>query len=1137
MNGAFMKTALFLALLVGMPGRRSSTNASLAMNLKSAILLGLLMIGSPLLSRSSSASEAHPALPPVTEEIRLAVVGEGEADKFAESLTAELSHIDKLVLLERKEIARVFEEHKLAQLIQSKNYREIGKILKADGLIILTPVKIEKQAAFSTRLVAVNPGVVLQDVLVPASDDELLRGCKTIALRFAPFFKKLDVSREKAVPISILNLRSEVGGSGSVELERNLTTLLASRLTQERDIFVLERLKMDSLSWEKDLEAERKREFWNGSYLLDGSIVLSSVSDAQISIRARLRPPHGGKEVEIKVFGSRSKLATLVNDLASQIVKSIGRQSEAPSWKPMDEAKEYVDEAIWAHNNDLTDVALSAAEASWALGGRSPILSAMRIQLHAVKSDSKEMSSNERLEHLSTALECNRVFIESGEHEKLGNNGRTSYWKFSSRIAGDVVLGATLRMFQEDPSSIRNPGMAAEFRKLVRQNLELSLGVRRIQAHLYGTLIDLAPFCSETPEALLVFYRQLFAKRRPDFCGSAMTYLRAELMSKGQEILTSRFKDQSGRMRALWEAFAVELAEDPRTAVDGLMLQLGLEQKASLREGLFLKVLAGMWDHREILLRDELVGVYLEPLNELPEKKLIFEHGFAARLLGEILAKGAKHDPVAFDILWQPGAFSDQEANGIEAAFEAYRQRVLPVAPIESQAILEKKLASNQAALLERFPKLQNRANDIPPVNALLIKRFWHPSFTPETSDRTFHIFDSTVLKNKAWLLASWLNLKGTCGVYCVDLSSFESTFIESPTGPQPYQIKVTPEHLIVTDGYNLAFKESTVNRLYCFDDKSRQWESSILPRYRHEGFNLVGNEVYLDCYNRENELETGGIAKCDLDGQHVRILANSRRRPPLNQFDDRGGYRAKSIFQGIGGHAWALIGGRCYAIREEAGSWEDQIPQAPGELFAANAYGQIHLIYSRRWHFFAIRPGSTTLETLLLPPVAATSGIFPPAATEWDTPDDWNTGADGFGPANNGLNEVVAAYDGKDLYILQQNAGKTPVAYRLLWYRMNGGRKPWIIPLKFKRQTDVGSLEKSSKEDRSKWAIAHPEREREIRLGLACSQGGVLITSRMTGFWFIPTEDLRKWADHQKDARSASHSFKNIAQEGPEKK
>jgi hypothetical protein len=62
------------------------------------------------------------------------------------------------------------------------------------------------------------------------------------------FFPKLSVQARDAIPISVVNLRSAIASAGAADIERQLKLLTIQQLSRERQLFILERQKMQLLS-------------------------------------------------------------------------------------------------------------------------------------------------------------------------------------------------------------------------------------------------------------------------------------------------------------------------------------------------------------------------------------------------------------------------------------------------------------------------------------------------------------------------------------------------------------------------------------------------------------------------------------------------------------------------------------------------------------------------------------------------------------------------------------------------------------------------------------------------------------------------------------------------------------------------
>ena len=215
----------------------------------------------PATSGNAPAPIARLALVPVADALRSTV----------DLLTATFSALPEVTLLERAEIERVIREQSLAATL-SRDPLKLGQLLHADGVLLLETNQLGAEMVASARLVAVGPGVVLGEWLVPFPVRDPAGWGTRLATDAAPQLRKLAVPRAQSTPISVVGLRMAVNAADAVAVQEGLSRLLAHRLTQERELFVLERQRIDRLGVEKSLATEGETSFWSGAHLLDGMI-------------------------------------------------------------------------------------------------------------------------------------------------------------------------------------------------------------------------------------------------------------------------------------------------------------------------------------------------------------------------------------------------------------------------------------------------------------------------------------------------------------------------------------------------------------------------------------------------------------------------------------------------------------------------------------------------------------------------------------------------------------------------------------------------------------------------------------------------------------------------------------------------
>lgn len=317
--------------------------------------------------------------PPPRKAARLALVPVADALRPAADLfTATLSTLPGMELVERAEIDRVIREQSLAATL-AREPLKLGRLLGADGLVLLETNVVGDAVMADARLVAVGPGVVLGEWLIPFPVPEVAGWSARVAADAAPLFRKLAVPRGQATPVSVLGLRMAVNVPDAAAVSQGLSRLLSHRLTQEPELFVLERKLLNRLGAEKSLVADGDASFWSGSHLLDGSIEPDLNVPGRLQVQLVLTSP-GNSPVTFTVGGSRTDLALLAETLAGRVLTAL-RMTSTVSWRPETEAQRFLEEATWARRWSQWEPALNAMESAWALGLRGPSHAELRQKL------------------------------------------------------------------------------------------------------------------------------------------------------------------------------------------------------------------------------------------------------------------------------------------------------------------------------------------------------------------------------------------------------------------------------------------------------------------------------------------------------------------------------------------------------------------------------------------------------------------------------------------------------------------------------------------------------------------------------------------------------------------------------------
>ncbi|MEN9572694.1 MAG: hypothetical protein RL514_549 [Verrucomicrobiota bacterium] len=308
---------------------------------------------------------------------RLAVVPLAEGLRpLADLLMAELSTKPGFTLLERTEIDRVFREQSLDAANTSAV--KLGALLNAQGLVLLETNAVAGGAVANVRFVAVGPGVLLSAATLPLPLTNAPSWSQQLVTQFTPWLGKLGVPRGAAVPVSLLGLRMATIATDGREVEEGLSLLFLHRLTREREVFALERRRLEQLSGEQELTGGLNL-FWSGGAVVEGTIEQELGDRTRLSVRLQVTPA-GGKPTSFTAAGSTTNLAALADALTLKLLAEL-KKTPTGSWNPQEEAITFYEEARWLNRWGQWRPALAAMESAWALGLRGTAHALLRQEL------------------------------------------------------------------------------------------------------------------------------------------------------------------------------------------------------------------------------------------------------------------------------------------------------------------------------------------------------------------------------------------------------------------------------------------------------------------------------------------------------------------------------------------------------------------------------------------------------------------------------------------------------------------------------------------------------------------------------------------------------------------------------------
>ena len=540
---------------------------------RTVLLLALLWIG--LLAQVEGASA------------RLGIVtSDPSVATLADLLTVKFSQTDQLVMLERAKVNKIWQEQVL-KATQAGNYRGLGEVLGADGIVLLETLKDGGESFLISRLLSVRSGIVVgySRHKLPIADPP--GWCDLFVRRQVGLVPKLSIKREEAVPLSYLNVRASLALASSTAMEQQLNILLNHRLMSRPELFLLERRRLDTLAAEKELQQVDDPSFWTGSYILDGIIDRDGVIPGKVTLTMTLQPPKQQPKVQFEVTGERENLPAIAEQIMLKLWEIINKPGAVDAWDAAGEAKQYADEAFWATKWKLPEEAKRAADTAWILGLKTEAIGKIRLsnRLPEISTEKRITGLNARrwvinepeagkAEAASELL----VLLESSTHQLLSTKQSLSNeW---ASLGLDIIqsAGKLLEHYREMPTAQRGrESVLSELKANCRQAVEV----------MYELITKTAPRMRADLDLLELRFCSYWAAQPEDAATTYRQLVKADTFpANRQKVLFSQYYrlrywswEDRDKVHTLWENFIEELKQSTNIAAKCDMLLFTLRDQ------------------------------------------------------------------------------------------------------------------------------------------------------------------------------------------------------------------------------------------------------------------------------------------------------------------------------------------------------------------------------------------------------------------------------------------------------------------------------------------------------------------------------------------------------------------------------
>jgi hypothetical protein len=281
----------------------------------------------------------------------------------------------------------MLDERALAAISSPAGGIAAGRLVGADAAVLLVQAKRGEQSVIQYAVAACGPGLLLAtgaqaaqpEKPLPAS--ELAQLARALRETLARENQRLRTPAESAMRLSLAEFR---GAEGSEDLARRVNRALveglSSELTLHPDLFILERLRLEQLAWEKEVGDLSPAPFWSARHVISGIIEAHATDAEAVSVRVRIETPAGKVGAEETFSGKLGEPASLVAPIAEWLGRTLKLSAPPAGMDPKVEARRIGKAArqaaqLWSDWRFVDGLAGSA----WVLGDQGPEQLDLRI--------------------------------------------------------------------------------------------------------------------------------------------------------------------------------------------------------------------------------------------------------------------------------------------------------------------------------------------------------------------------------------------------------------------------------------------------------------------------------------------------------------------------------------------------------------------------------------------------------------------------------------------------------------------------------------------------------------------------------------------------------------------------------------
>ncbi len=933
----------------------------------------------------------------------------------------------------------------------------------------------------TARLVSVKNGACL--LFVPLGKDELAQWTQGLARQVARLALMLAVAQTDALPISVLNLRAAILTPVLATMESALTRLVELRLGAAPNVVLLERRRLGDAAFERSLEAADLPPLWNGAVLIDGSFELSSSHERTVAVTLRLRRQDGSKTETALVMGSANSMPELAVAVADAVLSKLSQPPSNVVSKPVAEASEFFDEAVWAWRGSLFDAAEEALSAALALGEKSADASALETWLlteraspQGVFYQGKYLKRDTPSPAEQSAL-FEQAFVALAENKRAG--GRLQ--KIDDNTAANLREGDLRHRLIESASEFLHandespkPLEIASLRAYVHDAAGMTAEGNAMPYSLAMASRHGRDWARDSGE-LMAFYEKLLRSDHK-WLMSLLKYFPRE----PEAALGPRFRRDAQAVGA-WEEMWKRLAADSTTKLRALLI-LADAAETPAQAATYREYLREVGDRALELFQRHQLGIFLEAdrtgrsFHEKfePERTALF-----IRLCDTLPARVTELYHLA-DRLKIPAG----QEQRVWTAFTKYRERCLQTADEKERNECVNSFTFWQGLLLRNNPAIQVA----PSPSGLTVRRFWNYYAQPEADRPRLDLNEIVAAENSVWLIPAG---KPDGEIYEVTLPDFRTTVHHIEGADTGATLAITPDAIWMEHGVYPGREQPMQISLVRRDRRGGGERTWPLPRGGR--LDVVNGRVFID-FGHDSD---GGLAELDQATGEFRVLVSARRNPPQSPFDAKPAWSSAGVLAGPKGEPCVAVRAPEGGLFSIGGEWKKI---APTSWSGASHFGAQSLLFNTQGEALFVDPARVAPEWCM---AGAKSSAELRAKVAWERPANFSGGEFQSG----------WAFRDREIFATFRDAQG---AHWLRWWFPGSPREGVAIPLRFELPAADRALLEKRRGDFTGFitfeAICDPSRALHAFKILA-TPAGLILTHKAHGFWFIPNSDLENSA------------------------